>query len=58
MAAKLMLSHGFQEMDAVALTGKVRTLREQWLARLGFTPYEGLSGHFLHANLELLALGH
>ena len=58
MAAKLMLSHGFQEIDAVALTGEDRALREQWLARLGFSPYEGLPGHFLHANLELLASGH
>jgi ribosomal protein S18 acetylase RimI-like enzyme len=57
MAAKLMLSHGFQEMDAVALTGEDRALREQWLARLGFNPYVGLPGHFLHANLELLASG-
>lgn len=58
MAAKLMLSRGFQEMDAVALTGEDGALREQWLARLGFNPYEGLPGHFLHANLELLASGH
>jgi ribosomal protein S18 acetylase RimI-like enzyme len=57
MAAKLMLSLGFKEMDAVALTGEDRALREQWLGRLGFTPYEGLPGHCLHANLELLVLG-
>jgi N-acetylglutamate synthase-like GNAT family acetyltransferase len=57
MAAKLMLSHGFEEMEAVALTGEDRALREQWLAQLGFTPYEGSGGHFLHANLELLASG-
>jgi ribosomal protein S18 acetylase RimI-like enzyme len=58
MAAKLMLSRGFQEMDAVALTGGDRALRERWLARLGFNPYEGLPGHFLRAKLELLASGH
>jgi ribosomal protein S18 acetylase RimI-like enzyme len=58
MAAKLMLSHGFQEMDAVALTGEDRAVREQWLFGLGFNPYEGLPGHCLHANLELLASGH
>jgi GNAT superfamily N-acetyltransferase len=57
MAAKLMLSRGFEEIEAVALTGDDRAVREQWLARLGFTPYEGFGGHFLHANLELLALG-
>jgi ribosomal protein S18 acetylase RimI-like enzyme len=57
MAAKLMLSHGFEEMEAVALIGEDRALREQWLARLGFTPYEGFGGHFLHANLEWLASG-